>query len=54
MKKLFCLAAVAAVLTAGGAAAEVPPVGTVVDRSNLAQYRDALGPGLEWIVDRGV
>lgn len=33
---------------------EVPPAGTVVDRSNLDRYKHLLGPGMIWSVDRGV
>jgi len=31
----------------------VPPPGTIVSASNLAQYRHLLSPGMQWIVDRG-
>ncbi|MFT4571054.1 MAG: hypothetical protein ACI8TX_002074 [Hyphomicrobiaceae bacterium] len=34
--------------------AVMPEPGTVVSAANLAEYRDVLGPGLEWIVERGV
>lgn len=34
--------------------AEIPPPGTTVSRANVSQYAEVLGPGLRWIVDRGV
>ena len=33
--------------------AAVPAPGTVVNRANLTQYKHLLGPGMQWIVDRG-
>jgi hypothetical protein len=31
----------------------VPPPGTIVTSANLGQYRHLLGPGMQWLVERG-
>ncbi|MFN2426598.1 MAG: DUF1329 domain-containing protein [Candidatus Binatia bacterium] len=31
-----------------------PPVGTVIDRSNVETYKDLFGPAMIWSIDRGV
>ena len=49
------IAALAVMLVASTATAEQqPPVGTVIDKANVDQYVDYLGPSLKWVVDRGV
>ncbi len=46
------VAAIAA--SAALVSAAPPPPGTVVDTANLPEYRDYLGPGMEWVIQRGV
>ncbi len=54
MRKVVVAAALAVAVSANVAAGEQnPPVGTVVDATNLAQYQDMLGPGMQWIVKWG-
>lgn len=58
MKSTLSLPAAAAVclfvtLTSVAGAGTIEP-GTVVNRANLPEHRDYLGPGMQWIVERGV
>ncbi|MFN2377862.1 MAG: DUF1329 domain-containing protein [Candidatus Binatia bacterium] len=47
-------AALAAILAVPApAAAAEPTPGTVIERGNVDQYADLLGPAVKWIVDRG-
>ncbi len=42
-----------AAITARPAAAEVPPTGTVVNRSNIDRYIDVLSPSIKGLIERG-
>ncbi|MFT4570902.1 MAG: hypothetical protein ACI91F_001780, partial [Candidatus Binatia bacterium] len=45
---------VAGFLPAEAGAEQNPPVGTVIDRANVDEYKDFFGPAMVWSVDRGV
>ncbi len=52
---LLVFAILLALVAPPGAGAEQnPPVGTVIDRSNVDQYEEFFGPAMMWSVDRGV
>ncbi len=55
MRLAIAAAVLAAFIAAGAQAAQtLPPAGTVVDRTNMHNYTDFLGPGMQWVVERGV
>lgn len=50
---IFALALVGGLSVAKGALAADPTPGTVIERGNVDQYLDLIGPAVKWIVDRG-
>ena len=55
-RHVLILATIVALATppAMATAEQTPPVGTVIDASNLEQYKDFFGPAMHWIIKRGV
>lgn len=54
----FSLSLIAATLAVSApvtaVAEQFPPVGTVIDRTNIDPYKDLFGPAMVWSIDRGV
>jgi hypothetical protein len=43
----------AATVAAVDSKTKIPPPGTIVTKANLDEWRHLLGPGMQWLVDRG-
>jgi hypothetical protein len=51
---LGALTVAASALPTTATAEQNPPVGTVIDRANVEQYKDFFGPAMIWSIERGV
>lgn len=51
---LGALTVAASALPSVATAEQNPPVGTVIDRTNVDKYKDFFGPAMLWSIDRGV
>ncbi len=51
---LSCFIALSAPATAPAEEPQIPPPGSVVDKTNIEKYEELLSPGMRWIVARGV